>query len=45
VIDLVESRAPDGFTDINAVASTEELTAIVRGYAQTAGFTPAVVKG
>ena len=38
VIDLVEGRAPEGFTDINTVASHEELTAIVRGYAQTAGF-------
>ena len=38
VIDLVESRAPDGFKDIHAVASKDELTAIVRGYAQKAGF-------
>ena len=38
VIDLVEGRAPEGFTDINTVASHDELTAIVRGYAQTAGF-------
>jgi len=38
VIDLVESRAPDGFKDIHAVASQDELTAIVRGYAQKAGF-------
>jgi hypothetical protein len=38
VIDLVEGRAPDGFTDISTVASHDELTAIVRGYAQAAGF-------
>ena len=38
VIDAVEVRAPDGFTDIDAVLSFEERKAIVRGYAATAGF-------
>jgi 2-polyprenyl-6-methoxyphenol hydroxylase-like FAD-dependent oxidoreductase len=38
VIDVIEERAPDGFSDISEVASEEELTAIVRGYAQMAGF-------
>lgn len=38
VIDLVAERAPNGFTRIEDVASTEELAAIVRGYATLAGF-------
>jgi 5-methylphenazine-1-carboxylate 1-monooxygenase len=38
VIDAVEARAPDGFTDIEAVLSYDERMAIVRGYAATAGF-------
>ena len=38
VIDLVAARAPDGFADIHDVATEAELTAIVRGYAQLAGF-------
>src|SRR6266581_2667418 len=38
VIDAVEERAPNGFTDIDAVLSYEERKAIVRGYAATAGF-------
>jgi 5-methylphenazine-1-carboxylate 1-monooxygenase len=38
VIDAVEERAPDGFTDIDAVLSYEQRKAIVRGYAATAGF-------
>jgi len=38
VIDAVEARAPDGFTDIDAVLSYEERKAIVRGYAASAGF-------
>jgi 5-methylphenazine-1-carboxylate 1-monooxygenase len=52
VIDAVEQRAPDGFTDIDAVLSYEQRQAIVRGYAATAGFAkeqvntaPAVVAG
>jgi 2-polyprenyl-6-methoxyphenol hydroxylase-like FAD-dependent oxidoreductase len=38
VIDVLEERAPDGFTDIDAVASYAEREAIVRGYATMAGF-------
>jgi 2-polyprenyl-6-methoxyphenol hydroxylase-like FAD-dependent oxidoreductase len=38
VIDLVESRAPEGFDDIEAVASFAEREAIVRGYASMAGY-------
>ncbi len=38
VIDAVEERAPDGFSDIDTVLSFEERKAIVRGYASTAGF-------
>lgn len=39
VIDAVEARAPDGFTDIDKVLTFDERKAIVRGYASTAGFT------
>jgi 2-polyprenyl-6-methoxyphenol hydroxylase-like FAD-dependent oxidoreductase len=38
VIDVLEERAPDGFTDIDAVASHAERQAIVRGYASMSGF-------
>jgi 2-polyprenyl-6-methoxyphenol hydroxylase-like FAD-dependent oxidoreductase len=38
VIDVLEERAPDGFTDIDAIASHAEREAIVRGYASVAGF-------
>lgn len=38
VIDMVESRAPDGFADIEAVATYEERERVVRGYASLAGF-------
>jgi 2-polyprenyl-6-methoxyphenol hydroxylase-like FAD-dependent oxidoreductase len=38
VIDVLEERAPDGFTDIDAVASHAEREAIVRGYASMSGF-------
>lgn len=38
VIDAVEARAPDGFSDIDAIMSYEQRQAIVRGYAATAGF-------
>lgn len=40
VIDLVEARAPGGFTDLDAVASHAERAAIVRGYAALAGYAP-----
>ncbi len=38
VIDVLEQRAPDGFADVEAVASHAEREAIVRGYASMAGF-------
>jgi len=38
VIDLVAARAPDGFDDVSAVATQDELAATVRGYASLAGF-------
>jgi 5-methylphenazine-1-carboxylate 1-monooxygenase len=38
VIDAVESRAPDGFTNIDDILSFEQRKAIVRGYASAAGF-------
>jgi 2-polyprenyl-6-methoxyphenol hydroxylase-like FAD-dependent oxidoreductase len=38
VIDEVERRAPDGFADIDDVLSHAEREAIVKGYAQLAGF-------
>jgi 2-polyprenyl-6-methoxyphenol hydroxylase-like FAD-dependent oxidoreductase len=44
VIDAVEALAPDGFTDIDAVLPRAEREAIVRGYAQKAGFANEQVK-
>ena len=44
VIDAVEELAPDGFTDIDAVLPHAEREAIVRGYAQKAGFASEQVK-
>ncbi len=38
VIDVVEARAPDGFDDIEKIASHAEREAIVRGYAAMAGY-------
>lgn len=38
VIDAVDERAPDGFTNIDDVLSYEHRKAIVRGYASKAGF-------
>jgi 2-polyprenyl-6-methoxyphenol hydroxylase-like FAD-dependent oxidoreductase len=38
VIDVLEERSPDGFTDVDTVASHAEREAIVRGYASIAGF-------
>jgi 2-polyprenyl-6-methoxyphenol hydroxylase-like FAD-dependent oxidoreductase len=40
VIDFVEARAPEGFDSLDAVASSEELRAIVVGYSRLAGFAP-----
>jgi 2-polyprenyl-6-methoxyphenol hydroxylase-like FAD-dependent oxidoreductase len=38
VIDVVEDLAPDGFDDIGQVISHGELEAILKGYANAAGF-------
>lgn len=38
VVDVVHARAPQGFTRIEDVIAMEDLAAIARGYAQTAGF-------
>lgn len=38
VIDFAAERAPNGFSDINTVATHEELANIVSGYAHVAGF-------
>jgi 5-methylphenazine-1-carboxylate 1-monooxygenase len=38
VIDAVEARAPDGFSNIDDVLSFEQRKAIVRGYASVAGY-------
>ena len=43
MIDAVEQRAPDGFTNIDDVLPFEQRKAIVRGYASTAGFAQAQV--
>jgi 5-methylphenazine-1-carboxylate 1-monooxygenase len=42
-MELVDERAPDGFTDLDAVISREELEEISRSYKQTAGFDPNVL--
>jgi hypothetical protein len=39
-IAVVEERAPDGFVDLDAVISREELEEIARSYKRTAGFDP-----
>lgn len=44
VIDAVEALAPDGFDDIDRVLPYDEREAIVRGYAQKAGFAKEQVK-
>jgi len=38
VIDLVEARAPEGFNDVEDIASHAEREAVVRGYASMAGY-------
>ena len=38
VIDLVASRAPLGFAQLDAVATQAELAEITQGYARLAGF-------
>ncbi|WP_416797552.1 flavin-dependent oxidoreductase [Ciceribacter azotifigens] len=38
VIDMVEARAPEGFENLDDIASFDEREAVVRGYASLAGF-------
>jgi 2-polyprenyl-6-methoxyphenol hydroxylase-like FAD-dependent oxidoreductase len=45
VIELVERRAPQGFTDLDRVASYDERKAIVGGYASLAGYAVDQVTG
>jgi 2-polyprenyl-6-methoxyphenol hydroxylase-like FAD-dependent oxidoreductase len=40
VIDLIEDRAPEGFTQLDDVATPDELRAIVGDYQTMAGFRP-----
>ena len=42
-MELVEQRAPDGFTDLDEVISQQELEDISRSYKRTAGFDPDVL--
>jgi 2-polyprenyl-6-methoxyphenol hydroxylase-like FAD-dependent oxidoreductase len=43
VIDAVEQLAPQGFTDVNTILNYEAREAIVRGYANRAGFAARMV--
>jgi 2-polyprenyl-6-methoxyphenol hydroxylase-like FAD-dependent oxidoreductase len=38
VVDLIAHRAPNGFSQVDDVATHSEREAIVKGYAQLAGF-------
>ena len=40
---LVEQRAPDGFDDIAAVITPEEIAEVTEGYRRTAGFSLAAL--
>ena len=42
-MEVVAERAPDGFTDLDAIISPEELRSIVTSYRTTAGFDPTVL--
>ncbi|MFQ6546556.1 flavin-dependent oxidoreductase [Aestuariibius sp. 2305UL40-4] len=42
VIDFVEARAPEGYSDVNDVATPDELRAIVGDYEDLAGFSRAM---
>ena len=39
-MEIVEQRAPNGFTDLDDVISQRELEEISRSYKRTAGFDP-----
>jgi 2-polyprenyl-6-methoxyphenol hydroxylase-like FAD-dependent oxidoreductase len=38
IIDLIDERAPDGFANLDRIASPGEIESIVKGYARLAGF-------
>lgn len=42
-LEIVEQRAPDGFTNLDDVVSQHELEEIARSYKITAGFEPVVL--
>ena len=42
-MEIVEQRAPDGFAELHAIISPDELEAIASAYKQTAGFAPDVL--
>jgi 2-polyprenyl-6-methoxyphenol hydroxylase-like FAD-dependent oxidoreductase len=42
-MEIVEQRAPDGFSNLDAIISRDELEEISRSYKRTAGFDPAVL--
>jgi 5-methylphenazine-1-carboxylate 1-monooxygenase len=42
-MEIVEERAPQGFTDLNAIISPQELEEISRSYKRAAGFDPAIL--
>jgi flavin-dependent dehydrogenase len=42
-IDIVERRAPNGFVNLDAVISREELEEISRSYKRIAGFDPRIL--
>lgn len=43
VMQIVEQRAPGGFSDLNAVVSNDELATIASTYKKLAGFDPSVL--
>jgi 2-polyprenyl-6-methoxyphenol hydroxylase-like FAD-dependent oxidoreductase len=43
VMQIVEARAPDGFSDLHAVISRDELETIASTYKKLAGFDPAIL--
>ncbi|MBM3535751.1 MAG: flavin-dependent oxidoreductase [Alphaproteobacteria bacterium] len=45
VMQMVEERAPDGFADLDAVISRQELEEIAATYKRLAGFDPAILNG
>ena len=44
-MEIVEERAPDGFTSLDAIISADELAEISNSYKRTAGFDPATLNG